>query len=97
MVHQGLSSVTGVEEFALEPDESKELAESIARVQAFYPNSVLSPVAMAWTGLILTTGKLYGTRLIAYTARKKKEKQGPQAVDAIPFPPGTTKAAAGEM
>lgn len=88
MIHQGLASLTGVEEFALDPEESKELATSIARVQAFYPNSILSPMAMAWTGLFVTAGKVYGTRVIAYTAKKKKK---PELV-TIPTPPGTVIA-----
>jgi hypothetical protein len=92
MIHQGIASLTGVEEFALDPSESKELADAIARVQAFYPNSVLSPVAMAWTGLFVTGGKVYGTRIIAYTAKKKKK---PSLVTEIPLPPGTA-AASGE-
>lgn len=87
MVHAGLSELTGVEELLLDPKESKELADAIARVQAFYPTSVLSPIAMAWTGLIVTAGKVYGTRVIAYTAKKKRK---PNVVE-IPLPPGTTK------
>jgi len=89
MIHAGLAELTGVEEFMLDPKESKELAESIARVQAFYPTSILSPLAMAWTGLIVTTGKVYGTRVIAYTAKKKKK---PSIVTEIPLPPGTVAA-----
>jgi hypothetical protein len=85
MIHAGLAELTGVEEFTLDPSESKELAESIARVQAYYPQAVLSGVAMAWTGLIVTAGKVYGTRVIAYTAKKKKK---PNVVE-IPLPPGT--------
>jgi hypothetical protein len=85
MVHKGLASVTGIEELELAPEESKELAESIARVQAFYPNSVMSPLAMAWVGLFITTGKVYGTRVIAVVGKKKKK---PSIVE-IPLPPGT--------
>lgn len=90
MIHAGLSELTGIEEFVLEPSESEELAKSIARVQAFYPNSMLSPLAMAWTGLIITAGKVYGTRVIAYTSKKKKK---PHVVE-IPLPPGTAAAGA---
>lgn len=89
MIHAGLSELTGVEEFMLDPKESEELSKSIARVQAFYPTSVLSPIAMAWTGLIVTAGKIYGTRVIAYTAKKKKK---PNIVE-IPLPPGTASGA----
>lgn len=85
MIHAGLSELTGVEEFMLDPKESEELSKSIARVQAFYPTSILSPIAMAWTGLIVTAGKIYGTRVIAYTAKKKRK---PNVVE-IPLPPGT--------
>jgi len=86
MVHKGLASVTKIEELELAPEESKELADAIARVQAFYPQSVLSPLAMAWTGLFITCGKVYGTRIIAYSASKKKNK--PSLIE-IPLPPGT--------
>jgi hypothetical protein len=85
MVHKGIASLTGIEQFELEPEESKELAEAIARVQMFYPNSVLSPLAMAWTGLIFVSSKIYGTRMIAYANSKKKKPQ----VVTIPTPPGT--------
>jgi hypothetical protein len=86
MIHAGLSELTGVEELLLDPKESEELSKAIARVQAFYPTSILSPIAMAWTGLIVTAGKVYGTRVIAYTARKKRK---PSVVTEIPLPPGT--------
>lgn len=88
MVHAGLAELTGVEELMLDPKESEELSKAIARVQAFYPTSVLSPIAMAWAGLIVTSGKIYGTRVIAYTAKKKKK---PHVVE-IPLPPGTMEA-----
>jgi hypothetical protein len=91
MVHAGLAELTGVEELMLDPKESEELSKAIARVQAFYPTSILSPVAMAWTGLLLTAGKVYGTRVIAYTTKKKRK---PNIVE-IPLPPGT--AAQAEM
>lgn len=92
LVHQGLSELTGVEEFALDPKESEELAKAIARVQAFYPSSVLSPLVMAWSGLVLTGGKIYGTRLIAYSAKKRKKKSGNLEVVEIPLPPNTATA-----
>jgi hypothetical protein len=88
MIHAGLAEVTGIEELILDPKESEELSKAIARVQAFYPTSILSPIAMAWTGLIVTAGKVYGTRVIAYTAKKKKK---PNLVE-IPLPPGTAQA-----
>jgi hypothetical protein len=87
MIHAGISELTGVEEFKLDPNESEELSKAIARVQAFYPTSVLSPLAMAWTGLVVTSGKIYGTRVIAYTAKKKKKP----AIVEIPTPPGTAQ------
>jgi hypothetical protein len=88
MVHAGLAELTGIEELILDPKESEELSKAIARVQAFYPTSILSPIAMAWTGLIVTAGKVYGTRVIAYTTKKKKK---PHVVE-IPLPPGTAEA-----
>lgn len=94
MIHQGLATLTGIEELALDPSESEELSKSIARVQAFYPNSVLSPMAMAWTGLFVTAGKVYGTRIIAVTAKKKqKNKNSSAQVVEIPLPIGTAKVA----
>jgi hypothetical protein len=89
MIHKGLASMTGIEQFELDPAESKELAEAIARVQVFYPNAVMSPLVMAWTGLFITTGKIYGPRTVSYIADKKK-KPGPELVE-IPLPPGTAK------
>ena len=87
MIHKGLAELTGIEEFALDATESEELSKAIARVQAFYPDSRLSPITMAWAGLFITTGEIYGTRIIAYT-KKKKNKPKPQVVE-IPLPPGT--------
>jgi len=88
MIHKGISTVTGIEQLELAPEESKDLADSIARVQAFYPQTVMAPVALAWIGLIVTAGRVYVPRVIAYKNEKKK-KRGPRAVAEVPLPPGT--------
>jgi len=88
MIHKGIATATGIEQMELAPEESKDLADAIARVQAFYPTSVLAPIAMAWIGLVVTAGRVYVPRVIAYKNEKKK-KRGPRVVAEVPLPPGT--------
>ena len=73
MVHLGLAKVTGIEEIALTAEESQKLGAAIARVQSFYPNTVMSGEVMAWGGLIITAGTLYAPRYMAFKLRMAKE------------------------
>ena len=61
-------------ELAIEREESKMLAESLADVSAFY-NQVVDPKLVAWIGLAGVVGKLYGPRVMAYKMRKMIEKK----------------------
>lgn len=70
-----LAAFTKVEQLALDPEESKKLAEAITRVTEMYDVKVMSAEALAWTNLIMVAGGVYGPRMMSYSMDKKAAKQ----------------------
>jgi hypothetical protein len=68
-----LAAAVKTPELELDKDEAKALAENIAAVNAFY-GKVIDPKIMAWTGLIMTCGKIYAPRVVAIKMRLSLEK-----------------------
>ena len=69
-----LAAWTHAAELAISEEESKKLAEAIARVQALYDVSVFSETTAAWVNLVFACGTIYGPRIIAIRVRMKKEE-----------------------
>lgn len=69
-----LAAATKTPELEIDKEEGKLLAENIAAVNAHY-GKVIDPKVMAWTGLIMACGKVYGTRALALRLRWAEEKQ----------------------
>lgn len=79
-IHLGLSKVV-VPELELSREESKRLADAAAEVGKHYALT-FDPKKVAIANLIGAAGLIYGSRVIAYRARKMAEKReaGPRAV-----------------
>jgi hypothetical protein len=75
-----LSKIVSMEELAIEPDEAKQLAEALDRVNELYDFSALSPKAMAWINLLTVAGGIYGPRVLAVSLKPSKAKAKKQAV-----------------
>lgn len=74
-IHGMLAAFTSVEELELAEEESKKLAEAIARVQKLYDYKWISDEAAAWGNLIIAAGGIYGPRYMAIRLRQKREKE----------------------
>jgi hypothetical protein len=66
--------LTGVREFALDPDESAQFADAAKEVMRHYPIG-LSEKTLAWINLAIVGGGIYGTRFMAYNLRKSAERK----------------------
>jgi len=73
VIHAGLAGVTKTPEFALDKEEAKELGQAVASVNAYY-GKVLDPKTVAWVGLVMVAGKIYGPRIGAWKLRTDMEK-----------------------
>lgn len=82
-----LAAAVKTPELELDKTEAKELAENIAAVNAFY-GKVIDPKIMAWTGLIMTCGKIYAPRVAAIKLRHSMEKPAQKPM-LRPVPPST--------
>lgn len=81
--HAILSTLLKVPELSIDPREAQQLAAALANLQRFYP-VVISEKALAWGNVISAIGMIYGTRVMAYGARKAAErKQNPQGATVI--------------
>lgn len=77
-MHLMLAKITSIEEFQLDKDESKQLAEAIDEVNSLYDFSVIPPKAMAWINLCTVAGTVYGPRFMAHSLKPKGEKRKPK-------------------
>jgi hypothetical protein len=68
-----LAASTKVEELALDPSESKALAEATAHVASFYPTTI-APETMAWMNLGAVFVGIGIPRFVNYNARKGRER-----------------------
>lgn len=68
-----LSGFTGIEELSIDREESRAIAEAALEVQSHY-NMVADPKIVAWIGLAMALGSVYGPRVGAYKLRKKMER-----------------------
>jgi hypothetical protein len=59
----------------LAEEEAKALGAAINRVTELYDIAIIPEKQMAWINLIVTAGGIYGPRVVAANARKKKPAQ----------------------
>ncbi len=78
-----LAAITKVEELELDQNEAKRLAEAVTRVNKLYGGFVLSEKTMAWINLGMAGCTVYGPRMVAYSARNKKDKDKKHAPPTI--------------
>jgi hypothetical protein len=62
-------------EMVMSQEESEELAKAAKRVTDLYDVPILDEKTLAWIGLAMVVGKVYGTRAIAVAARVKGSKK----------------------
>lgn len=74
-IHQLLAVALKAKEFELSEIEAKVLAENVANVGRHY-DLVASQKSIDWFNLCMALSTIYGTRIIAISARKTHEKKG---------------------
>lgn len=72
-LHSIASSLTKVEEIALDKSEANQLAQALAAVNVHYQKTV-DPKLIAWMGVVAVAGQVYGPRVLAYRLRAATEK-----------------------
>ncbi len=72
-IHSIASSLTKVEEIALDKSEANQLAQALAAVNVHYQKTV-DPKLIAWMGVVAVAGQVYGPRVLAYRLRTADEK-----------------------
>lgn len=72
-------------ELMITEDESKQLASAINRVTELYDIPILSEKSMAWMGLAMAAGTVYGPRLMAAKMNAKKPEMKKPQTSTIPF------------
>lgn len=81
--HAMLSVLLSCPELELDEKESEKLTQNISNVASHYPLEIPAKT-VAWAGLIMCCGSIYGTRAIAIHNRlKEKRKNNPQLVRPI--------------
>lgn len=86
-LHSMLAAFTGFEDINLsQPDESEPLAKAVIEVTALYDLPVISKEAIAWVGLIMVCGKVYGPKaaLIKMELDRRKEEKK-ESAEVVPF------------
>jgi hypothetical protein len=92
------AAILSVPELELDAGEARQYADALTEVAKFYTLS-FDPKKVAIVNLLVVAGKIYGTRLFAYSTRRKLErreaaksdqagKPGPVPVAAQPKPNG---------
>lgn len=72
-IHLLAAKFSGIEYLKLDKDECDELAKALIQLQTFYPAVDVPAKAMAWMGLLMVVGKVYGPRVILMMDMQKKQ------------------------
>lgn len=72
--HAMLAGITKTPELAIDANEAALLGDGIAKVAILY-DVTASPKTVAWCNLAMVTGMVYGTRIMAISARKKDARK----------------------
>lgn len=89
-IHEVLALLTSTPEFNLSEAEAQKLGASVARVNKYYGKVIIPEKYLCWGNLFLCMGGIYGTRLIAYSARISKEQREKKS-QVINIPPGEVR------
>lgn len=97
-IHGMIAAFVKAPELALEKDESKPYAEAVAEVAKHYDIPEVADVTMAWIGLAMVMGTIYGPRYILIQQRLRGERAKPVNakpekvvnLDRTPFTPEQT-------
>lgn len=81
-IHLFIANFVKNEILAITKEESDQLAAAITRVTELYEIPLLSEKHMAFLNLAMVSGGIYGTRFVALSMQKKKEKAN---VVTMPF------------
>lgn len=73
-MHAVAAASLKIPELEIDNKEAEQLAKAIGDVSAHY-GFELSPKTKAWIELVWCSGVIYGTRIVAYNMRVKKEAQ----------------------
>jgi hypothetical protein len=78
----------GMAELELDEKEAEKLAAAMLRVNKLYGDRVIPESILAWGGLAMTCGAIYGPRYMAHglrmrTEAEKKKNENKQAIDGV--------------
>ena len=76
-MHQIMAAGLQTPELALDPSESKAIAEGIQNVAQHYPVAI-DPKTMAWINLGIVCSSVYGPRMVAIGINKNKRQKQKQ-------------------
>jgi hypothetical protein len=87
-IHFMLSKWIGIQELEIEDSEAEKLAAAILRVNKLYGDKVIPESVLAWGGLLMTCGAVYGPRFAAHGLRvkaeaEKKKNENPQTIPGV--------------
>jgi hypothetical protein len=74
----------------LTEEEAKHLATAITRVTELYEVPILDEKTRAWLNLSMVGFEVYGTRIVAAMAERKKKQPAPPPMVITPFRPTPT-------
>ena len=63
-----------IPELAISEQESAMMAQGIANVAKHYPDTAISEKTLAWSNLLMVMAGVYGTRAVAISNNRKREK-----------------------
>lgn len=70
-----MAKLMDVQELVIDENEGDQMAKAILRVNALYNDFVIPETVLAWGGLLMATGGVYGPRIAAYNMRKAEERK----------------------
>ena len=81
------ASLLKVPDLALTEEEAKHLAAAITRVTELYEVPLMDEKTRAWFNLGIVGFEVYGTRIVAHMAERKKKQPAPPPMVITPFRP----------
>lgn len=88
-LHMMGAAVLKIPSLALTEEEAKRLATAITRVTELYEVPILDEKTRAWLNLSIVGFEVYGTRVVAAMAERKKKEPAPPPMVITPFRPIT--------
>lgn len=87
-IHYMLAKWIGIQELEIDDEEAKKLGAAMLRVNRLYGDRVIPETVLAWGGLLMTCGAIYGPRYAAHGLRikmeaDKKKNENPQTIPGV--------------